>query len=379
MVRGLILLIAGLALAVGCVPAAPSPAAPPAAPPQQPAAGAPASGAVSGEAAYRQQIIDAARAEGQVNAVIQSSWTPEGIKQLEEAIQREYGIQVKVNHTPVQNYPQRVAELASELAAGTTPSFDVYQTSDANALSMLKQDLLEPVNWGPLLPQGTPPTLVKADNRLMVVYTDHIGLMYDPTVVAESDVPRSLKDLANPKWRNKVIMMQYTTSYVPYAMKLGREPTLAALRGAMQNGAVTDIFANEYTRYAAKEYPLAVIDGTYFLTAQLKGIPAAWAPLDFSYNSEHFVAVGKKVAHPNAARLLAAVLVGPEGQRIAEAQLGFGSRYYEGSGDYKIEQAALAAGFPTFSWQESPDVGEFSLSPEGLELQREINQIFQGG
>jgi hypothetical protein len=91
------------------------------------------------------------------------------------------------------------------------------------------------------------------------------------------------------------------------------------------------------------------------------------------------VAVARKVAHPNAARLLAATLVGPEGQRIAERQLGFGSRYYEGSGDYKIEQAALAAGFPTFSWHENPDVGEFTLSPEGLELQREIDQIFHGG
>ncbi|HEY7067743.1 MAG TPA: extracellular solute-binding protein [Chloroflexota bacterium] len=378
MIRALLALIAVLTTVIACAPPAPSAPAPAAAGPQAGAAPA-ASGAVSGEEAYRQQIVDAARAEGEVNAVIQSSWTPEGLKQLEEAIQREYGIAIKINHTPVQNYPQRVAELSSELAAGTTPSFDVYQTSDANALSMLKQDLLEPVNWGPLLPQETPPAIVKADNRLLVVYTDHIGLMYDPTIVAESEVPRSLKDLANPKWRNKVVMMQYTTSYVPYVMKLGREPTLAALRAAIQNGAVTDIFANEYTRFAAKEYPLAVIDGTYYLTAQLKGIPAAWAPLDFSYNSEHFVAVGRKVAHPNAARLLASVLVGPEGQRIAEQQLGFGSRYYEGSGDYKIEQAALAAGFPTFSWHENPDVGEFTLSPEGLELQREIDQIFHGG
>jgi hypothetical protein len=122
-------------------------------------------------------VIDGARAEGQVNAVIQSTWTPEGLRLIEEAIQREYGVQIKINFTPVGNYPQRLGELASELGAGTTPSFDVYQSADATSLAMLQQDLLETVNWAPLLPQGTPPSIVQGDSRLLVVYTDHTGLM----------------------------------------------------------------------------------------------------------------------------------------------------------------------------------------------------------
>ena len=70
-------------------------------------------------------MIDGARAEGQVNAAIQSAWTPDGLKLLEDAIQREYGVALKINFTPVQNYIQRFAELSSELAADTTPSFDL--------------------------------------------------------------------------------------------------------------------------------------------------------------------------------------------------------------------------------------------------------------
>src|SRR5262249_2821112 len=87
----------------------------------------------------------------------------------------------------------------------------------------------------------------------------------------------------------------------------------------------------------------------------------------------------KKVAHPNAAKLLAAVLVGPEGQRIAEGQVGYSSRYYEGSEDARIEQAARAAGFSSFTWMESPEAKAMALSPEGRELQREIERIIQGG
>jgi ABC-type Fe3+ transport system substrate-binding protein len=363
---------------VGCRPAAapaPAPAAKPGA--AQPAtADAPAPGA---DAAYRQQVIDGARAEGQVNVALQSAWTPDGIRALEDAVQREFGVQVKINFTPVQNYIQRFAELSSELAAGTAPSFDIHQTSDANGTLMLESDLLETVNWPALLPKGTPPEIIKGDSRLVVVLTDHSGLMYDPTVVPESEVPRSIKDLGNPKWRGKFMLMQYSSAYYPWVIKLGREPTLQALRAAMQNGAVPDTYANEYTRFAAKEFPIVTTVGSYVATAQKRGLSAAFTPMDISTNSDHFVTVPKKAAHGNAAKLVAAVLVGPEGQRIAEEYVGYSSRYYEGSADNRLEQAARAAGFPTFVWWDSPEARAMVTSAEGQEIQKEIERIFQGG
>jgi ABC-type Fe3+ transport system substrate-binding protein len=373
MTRGWIGLLAALmVLSVGCGQAAPQ------AGPEHPAGSAAAPAGLSA-ADYRQRVIEGARAEGQVNAALQSAWTPEGIRQLEDAVEREYGVRIKINFTPVQVYPQRLAELTSELAAGLTPSFDLHQTATASALRMLDRDLLEPVDWAALLPQGTPPAIVKADNRFLVVYTDHIGLMYDPTVIPEAEVPRSIKDLANPRWRGKVVLAQYPDLYTAWLIMLGREQTLAALRAAIQNGAVTDIYANQYTRFAAKEYPLAVITSSYYFTALKRGVPAAFSALDFSYNTDHYVAVPKRAAHPNAAKLLAAVLVGPAGQRIAEEQLGISNRYYEGSVENRLEQAALAAGFPSFTWWESAEVKTLVLSAEGEELSREIDRIFKGG
>jgi iron(III) transport system substrate-binding protein len=376
--RGLAVLVLGLVM-VGCGPAAaPAPAAAGSA--QGPAAAAaPAQAAPGGDAAYRQQVIDGARAEGQVNVALQSAWTPEGIRALEEAVQREYGVQIKINFTPVQNYIQRYAELSSELAAGTAPSFDLHQTSDANGTLMLENDLLETVNWAALLPKGTPPEIVAGDNRLVVVLTDHSGLMYDPTVIPENEAPRSLKDLSNPKWRGKFMLMQYSSAYYPWIITLGREPTLQALRAAMQNGAVPDTYANEYTRFAAREFPMVTTVGSYVATAQKRGLSAAFTPLDVSNNSNHFVAVPRKAAHGNAAKLLAAVLVGPEGQRIADEYVGYSNRYYEGSMDNRLEQAARAAGFPSFVWWESAEARALITSPEGQEIQKEIERIFQGG
>ena len=124
---------------------------------------------------------------------------------------------------------------------------------------------------------------------------------------------------------------------------------------------------------------MAMIVGSYAVTAQKRGIAAAFAPLDVSSNGDHFVAVARRVAHPNAAKLVAAVLVGPEGQRIAEEHVGYSSRYYEGSADYRLEQAARAAGFPSFVWWDSAEARALATTPEGLELQKEIEQVLKGG
>src|SRR5947209_6562718 len=98
--------LASLLLTLACAPsAAPAPgagggsagssasAAAPSAPSgaaSAPGASTPAASAPQSDAAYRQQVIDAARAEGQVNATLHTSWTPDGIARIEDAIEREY-------------------------------------------------------------------------------------------------------------------------------------------------------------------------------------------------------------------------------------------------------------------------------------------------
>lgn len=377
MYRVTVAVLASLLLGLACGPggsSAPAGAAKPGAP-AQPAAGS----APQSDAAYRQQVIDAARAEGVVNAAIQTTYTAETIQQLEAALEREYGVKIKINFTPVGNYAQRGAELLSEVAANVTPSYDLYQASETTQQQFVRADAVEKVNWTPLLQAGTPAGMVSSSGAAMVVYTDHFGLMYDPNVVPDSEAPRSLKDLANPRWRGRFMMFGTPTSYLPHVLTLGREQALAAMKAAVQNSAGTDTLPGQFTRYTSKEYPMIMVTGSFFLTAQLRGIPARFTPLDVSTNSDHQVAVAARAAHPNAAKLLAALLAGPEGQRISFESVGVGSRYYEGSVDDKLEQEARAAGFPSFSYVASPDALAFALSPDGEELGREMDRILKGG
>ncbi len=178
-------LLALAALLAACAPAA-APAAAPSA-----VGGTTGAAAPSDAAAYRQRVIDGARAEGEVNILLSSIWTPETLQLLEAAVEREYGVGLKINRTPSTNYGAHAAQLMSELQAGATPSYDLHQSSDASSSLLIQADALEPVDWAALLPAGTPPEVVQGDGRVLVTYTSFNGIMYDPAVVPASAVPRS--------------------------------------------------------------------------------------------------------------------------------------------------------------------------------------------
>ena len=152
-----------------------------------------------------------------------------------------------------------------------------------------------------------------------------------------------------------------------------------SIYGSNHEAGSADTLPGQFTRFAAKEYPLVLVTGSFSITAQIRGIPARFTPLDVSINSDHNVSVARGAAHPNAAKLLAAVLAVPDGQRIMAEYIGVGSRYYESTRENELEREAVAAGFPSFSWRDKPDALDYTLSPAGQELLREIDQILKGG
>jgi ABC-type Fe3+ transport system substrate-binding protein len=279
----------------------------------------------------------------------------------------------------VGSYPQRVSSLLSEQAANVTPSFDLYMSSDASSLTLLQHDALDTTRWEALLPPSTPPEAVQANGALLVVSTGHIGALYDPTVIPEAEAPRALRDLGDPKWRGKLMLYNYGQNYLAYSYKLGREETLAAVRAAVRNGASADTYANVYTRFAAREFPLVLMSSSSYHRAVATGVPAAFVSLDFSFETQHHVSIARKAAHPNAARLLAAVLAGPEGQRLSAKWVESGNRYYESSSEYQLEAQARAAGLSTFRWNDEPAAVELLLSPEGQSFQTEVSRVLSGG
>ena len=373
MARLVVFMVASAMLLAACAqPSAPSNSSAPAA--------APAAAPSPTEAAtYRQQVIDGARAEGEANILLSSIWTTEALKQVEDAIEKEYGVRLKMNRTPSTNYGAHASTLLSELAANATPSYDMHQSSEGSPSLLIQADALEPVNWAALLPAGTPPEVVQGDNRVLVTYTSFNGIMYDPAVVPESDAPRSLKDLANPRWRGKVMLASSPDIHMPWVIKWGRDEALTTLRAVMQNGASVGTFFDQQNRYAAKEVAMIEVSSIIYASARRNGLPGSFTLLDLADTTSHHLSVPRRAAHPNAAKLIAATITGPEGQRIAAEHIGSSNRYYSGSWEQQLSAQAQAAGLPAFSWWSEPGALDYLLSPNAEEVKKEISTILQGG
>jgi len=255
----------------------------------------------------------------------------------------------------------------------------MHQSSYASSSLLMQADALEPVNWAALLPAGTPPEVVQGDNRVLVTYTSFNGIMYDPAVVPESDAPRSLRDLANPRWRGKGMLASSPDIHMPWVIKWGRDEALTTLRAVMQNGASVGTFFDQQNRYATKEVAMIEVSSIIYASARLHGLPSNFTLLDLGDTTSHHLSVPRRAAHPNAAKLIAAIITGPKGQRIAAEHIGSSNRYYSGSWEQRLSEQAQTAGLPGFSWWSEPGALDFLLSPTGEEVKKEISIILQGG
>ncbi|HEY7067741.1 MAG TPA: hypothetical protein VII06_40170 [Chloroflexota bacterium] len=164
-----------------------------------------------------------------------------------------------------------------------------------------------------------------------------------------------------------------------YAYKWGGEPTLQALRAVVANGTTVGTYFDQETRYTAKEVAMIQVSSLIYHSGRMRGIPGNFALLDFIIDQAHHLSVPRHAAHPNAAKLLAAVIAGPEGQRIAAQYIGAGNRYYGGSWEQQLAEQAKAAGLQPASWWTDPGALDFLLSPSGDETKRGIATVLQGG
>ena len=57
-----------------------------------------------------------------------------------------------------------------------------------------------------------------------------MGLIYNPEKVSADEVPQTLSELANPKWKGKVGIHNHTNSWARRAFIMGKEKTLSNIR-----------------------------------------------------------------------------------------------------------------------------------------------------
>lgn len=283
------------------------------------------------------RIADSAKAEGVVDVALQSSLTPRGVTAVQELIRRKYGFDLKINYSPTRSYPKIQAQAQTEHKAGAPPSFDLITGGESHIFELTEEGAVERVDWGSLLAANTPSEIVAFGGGGLVVNSAFVGLLYNSKIIPPQEAPSSLKDLTNPKWRGKVLVPPYTSTWMTQAIPLGRQASVSAVDAIMKNGAVVAEWPTAINRFTLGEYPLvALISETFAHQLRSRGVSVGFKPLDTPYVSLHIVAVRTKARHPSAAKLLAAFLASPDALKIWQEIASNPNYYYRGKSSFDL-------------------------------------------
>ncbi len=290
-----------------------------------------AAGAPARAAELDAGVIDAAKKEGKLSlytSFIGNPLHPAIVKTFE----RKYGIAVEV-------YDARATEINERVRTEqTTGRFiaDVFQNGQATLERLEKeQGILQPHGGLPNsanLLAAHPATATRVPSYIL-----GYGILANTNLVKPADEPKSWTDLADVKWKGKLMSDDLRAPGGGAILFAAIQDTLGAdfHRALALNNIVfsRDVGVDE-KRVAAGEFPLRMPQLVSNM-AQLKGLPVKFImALEGAPYVRFDLAVLKNAPHPNAARLFINHYIGEEAQLM----------YANGALIPVIEGAAAKAG-----------------------------------
>jgi iron(III) transport system substrate-binding protein len=329
-------IVVGL-LVAACAPSAAPPAAPAAKPaaggPAAPAASAPAPGAGSAPAPVSTPapaagdtlagLVEAARAEGQLNLI----WTPSiggrtgAIERWGEGFNRLYGLNVRFQYTPGPTIPEMLVRITQEAQSGRPAASDVYLGADDNFAEALRGGVLQPIDWAAWAPNVRDPALITPQGVGVAFATRTPGITYNTDKVRPDEVPTALHDLLKPQYKGRVAASVFIGNNLERQASpelWGEQRTVEfATRYADQIGGL--IRCAETERIATGEFDILAPDCGTFISRmwQARGAPLAGViPTDMAVLAYLYFGVPVNAAHPAAAKLFVNYLLSREAQDI---------------------------------------------------------------
>ena len=336
-------------MVAACAPAAPTqPAA-------QPAAGASTARTGADELAT---LYEAAKKEGRVVFAGPGASTREPAMR---AFTQQYpGIEVQAITL---RGADMMARLQSEIASGQR-LMDVFLTAQGTMYAARQADYFEA--WAPPAAEGLPADFRPPGNYYTAVSTGVYGILYNTNLVPASEAPTGWKDLADPKWRGKILYYDPRSagSGQTSMIRFSKSPELGwefieSLR--TQNITFTRDRLQGAQQVAQGAYPIFA-PGDIGDEADLKkaNAPAklVFPPREGLHLDVSFAGVLKGAPHPNAARLFVNYLLTPEGQQALAD-----------TGDYPLRPGIPGPG-------GLPPLSEMKTLPEVTEADRDRNDDY---
>jgi len=288
--------------------------------------------------------------------------------ELAKAFEAKTGIHVKVRKGSSNQLASQVVE------EGDRSPADVIYTEESPPLNKLgEQGLLAKIDDATL--NVLPKDYVAGNGTWMGVTARVRVVAYNPKLIDEKDLPKTVLDFAQPQWQGKVGFVPTSGAFQEQAVAIiklhgmdAAEEWLTGLRAfgkvysnnmvalkAVENGEVASVLVNNYYWFALQREK-GQLDSKlhYFTGGDVGGLVTVSS-----------AAALKSSKHPKEAQQLLAYMASEEGQRVIT----------QTSAEYPLHKGmASDRGLKPFSELEPPKVTPADLgnAEEALELEREV-------
>ena len=264
-----------------------------------------------------QKLIEAAKVEKTLEVTI--AFDDRAWNELEALINSKYGI--KINLRGMAGAPPMskvTSKLIEEHKAGRKPaSTGLMISNGANHAALAEAGVLMTIDWKKYLPDLKAGEITK-DSTGVLGGVSPIVLVYNTKVI--KDVPKSLDDLANPKYKGLIAATFWGGGFVQMAVPLGADRMMKLVEQMVDNGNLVGSIGSEPDRVASGEFGMLAFLGDNAEPERLKakGAPVEWSTLGGEMNAAFgsWLSVPKASASPNIATLVALFMLTPDGQKF---------------------------------------------------------------
>jgi iron(III) transport system substrate-binding protein len=310
----------------------------------------------AGAAGAQDARVDAARREGTV--VWYTSLAVPSTEKIVKLFEAAYpGIKVDAHRTGSQRVLQRVMQ---ELQANIK-NVDVVHTSDAGHFVLLKEKQLL-MKYAPAGTEKLAQGFKDKDGYYYGLRASLSVIAYNPKSISAAEVPKSWKDLLDPKWKGKLVTAHpgYSGIIASHVLALVNLHGWDYFKQLARNNLMLVQSANDPAQVVASgERPIAVNGAEYFFyQTRKKG-----NPIEIVYPKEGVplivspTAITSFAPHPNAAKLFTDFTFTREVQQVL------------------ADTEGLYTGHPDVTYPaDKPKLGELNLltaDPDELERRNE--------